>query len=129
VGKRQSTLDQILSDPRTVWEEKEITWYGQGKRTVPWCSAIAWWHRAKSPPLPIRWVLIRDPTGKHKPKALLCTDQYCEALTIILTYIKRWSLESTFEEAHAHLGIQTQWSGLIVPLNGPLHCCYAPTVS
>jgi hypothetical protein len=125
VGTRQPTLDQVLIDPTTRWEEKEIEWYGQGKQTIQWCSMTAWWHRAKLPPLPIRWVLIRDPTGKHKPKALLCTDQDACALTIILTFMKRWSLESTFEEAHAHLGIQTQrqWSDLAIERTTPLLLC------
>ena len=125
VGKRQPTLDQVLIDPTTQWEEREVEWYGQGKRTIQWCSQIAWWHRAKLPPLPIRWVLIRDPSGKKEPKALLCTHHQCEALAIILTFMKRWSLEGTFEEARAHLGIETQrqWSDLAIERTTPLLLC------
>jgi hypothetical protein len=122
VGKRQPTLDQVLIDPITQWQEHEVQWYGQGKRLIQWCSGTAWWHRAKLPPLPIRWVLVRDPTGKHESKALLCTNQNWEAILIIRTYMKRWSLENTFEEARAHLGIQTQrqWSDLAIERTTPL---------
>jgi hypothetical protein len=33
-----------------------------------------WYHTVK-PPVPIRWVLIRDTLGKFEPQALLCTNQ------------------------------------------------------
>lgn len=125
VGKRQPTLAQVLVDPTTQWQECEVQWYGQGTRVIQWCSGTAWWHRAKLPPLPIRWVLIRDPTGKHAPKVLVCTNQNWAALLIIETYMKRWSLESTFEEARAHLGIETQrqWSDLAIERTTPLLLC------
>ncbi len=29
------------------------------------------------PPLPIRWVLVRDPSGDYDPIPLFCTDQNC----------------------------------------------------
>jgi hypothetical protein len=125
VGKRLPTLDKVLADPTTHWEQSEIPWYGQGKRTVQWCSGTALWYRFGKPPLPIRWVLTRDLTGKKEPKAFLCTDQQRGALTIILTFMKRWSLESTFEEARAHLGVETQrqWSDLAIERTTPLLLC------
>ena len=125
VGTRQPNLDDVLLDPSAQWEENQVQWYGQGTRTIQWCSGVAWWHRAKFPPLPIRWVIIRDPTGKTEPKALLCTDQQRTPLCMILTFMKRWSLEGTFEEARAHLGIQTQrqWSDLAIERTTPLLLC------
>jgi hypothetical protein len=125
VGKRLPTLDLVLADTTTQWQESEIQWYGQGKRTVQWRSGTALWYRFGKPPLPIRWVLTRDPTGKKEPKAFLCTDQLLGALPIILTFMKRWSLENTFEEARAHLGIETQrqWSDLAIERTTPLLLC------
>ncbi len=90
VGKRGPRLDGVLADPTTDWQESEIAWYGQGKRRVQWCSGTALWYRFGKPPLPIRWVLTRDPTDKKEPKALLCTDQQRGALSIILTFMLRW---------------------------------------
>lgn len=79
VGARLPSLEQVLADPSTAWQEEEISWYGQGKQKVQWCSGTALWYRFGSPPLSIRWVLTRDPAGKRDPKALMCTDQNLDA--------------------------------------------------
>lgn len=125
VGKRAPRLDHVLIDPATVWHEDEICWYGQGKRKVQWCSGTALWYRFGKPPLPVRWVLTRDPSGKKEPRAFFCTDQQREGLSIILTFMLRWSMESTFEEARAHLGIETQrqWSDVAIERTTPLLLC------
>ena len=60
----------------------------------------------------MRWVLTGDPAGKRPPKALFSTDQAQPAEAIVRDFMKRWSLEATFEESRAHLGLETQrqWS-------------------
>jgi hypothetical protein len=125
VGKRLPRLDHVLIDPATEWQESEISWYGHGKRMVQWCSGTALWYRFGKPPLPLRWVLTRDPSGKKEPKAFFCTDQQCGGLAIMLTFMMRWSMESTFEEARAHIGIETQrqWSDLAIERATPLLLC------
>ena len=65
VGKRLSTLDQVLRDPETIWQKLTLDWYGEGKRAVEFCTGRALWYRTGSDPLPIRWVLTRDPKGKR----------------------------------------------------------------
>ena len=99
-----------------------MDWYGEGKRIVEICTATALWYRYGSDPLPIRWVLTRDPEGKRPPKALFSTDQSQTAEEIVLDFMKRWSLETTFEEGHAHLGLETQrqWSDLAIERTTPL---------
>lgn len=52
---------------------------------MQWCTGTALWYRIGHPPLPIRWVLTRDPAGKRPVKALLYTDQALSAETIICT--------------------------------------------
>jgi hypothetical protein len=71
-------------------------------------SAPARWHRDGEEPLPLRWVLLRDPTGARDPFALLCTDDAAPRLQIIAWYVSRWQIAVTCEEARAHLGFQTQ---------------------
>ena len=88
MGPRLPSLEQILADPQTNWQEEEILWYGQGKRKVQWCSGTALWYRFGSPPLLIRWVLTRDPAGKRDPKALMSTDPSLHALGIICTFMR-----------------------------------------
>jgi len=108
VGKRLPSVEHVLHDPKTVWQCITLNWYGEGKREVEICSATALWYRFGCPPLPIRWVLTRDPDGKRPPKALFSTDQMQTAEQIILDFMKRWSLENTFEESRAQLGIETR---------------------
>jgi DDE superfamily endonuclease len=122
VGARLPSLETILADPATEWQQSQIPWYGQGPRTIEWCSGTALWYRFGHPPLPIRWVLTRDPAGKRPVKALLCTDQALSAETIIRTFMHRWPIETTFEESRAHLGIETQrqWSDLAIERTTPL---------
>lgn len=122
VGARLPSLEAVLADPATVWQQSQIEWYAQGPRTVEWCTGTALWYRIGHPPLPIRWVLTRDPAGKRPVKALLCTDQTLSAQTIICTFMHRWPIETTFEESRAHLGVETQrqWSDLAIERTTPL---------
>lgn len=112
-GKRLPTLEQILIDIRTRWKKVVIPdWYGEGRREVEITSNAAVWFHTGKPPLPIRWVLIRDPKGKFKSQALLCTDLTANPEQILKWFVMRWRLEVTFHEVRDHLGVETQrqWS-------------------
>jgi DDE superfamily endonuclease len=112
-GLRLPTLEQVLEDAQTVWKKVVIpNWYGEGKRKVEITSSTAVWYHSGMPPLPIRWVLIRDPLGKFKSQALLCTDLNEEPEQILKWFVMRWQLEVTFHEVRDHLGVETQrqWS-------------------
>ena len=116
VGQRLPQLDQVLFNPRTLWQKAWVTWYGQGKRRIEWCSGTALWYRGGQTPLPIRWVLTRDPEGKHEPRAYFSTDQTQSGLSMITDFMKRWCAEVTFEGSRAYLGVETQrqWSDLAI---------------
>ena len=51
---------------------------------------------------------MRDPDGQLPPAAFLSTDLELTPVAIMSTFIRRWSVEMTFEEVRAHLGVQTQ---------------------
>ena len=70
------------------------------------------WYHSGLPPVPLRWVLIRDPRGHFDAQALLCTDVTATAVQIVEWFVLRWQLEVTFHETRAHLGVETQrqWS-------------------
>lgn len=116
-GARLPTLAQVAANPKTVWQRVTIPqWYGEGRRTLEIVSDTAvWWHGGQ-PAVPIRWVLIRDPKGKFKTQALLCTDLTVKPAQIIKWFVLRWQLEVTFHEVRAHLGVETQrqWSDLAI---------------
>lgn len=122
VGQRLPALEQVLHNPATVWQQLTLDWYGEGARTLEICTGTALWYRYGYDPLPIRWVLTRDPAGKRPPKAIFSTDPTQTAEQIISDFMKRWSLEVTFEEGRAHLGIETQrqWSDRAIERSTPL---------
>src|SRR5215510_1824581 len=99
---------KVLQHPSTIWQLLTVDWYGQGERTLEICTGTALWYRSGYDPLPIRWVLTRDPSGKRPPKAIFSTDLIQTAEQLIRDFMKRWSLEVTFEKGRAHLGIETQ---------------------
>lgn len=84
-------------------------------------TGTALWHRDGEDPLPIRWVLLRDPSGKRSPFALFCTDPTVPLLQIVAWYVSRWNIEGTFEEVRAHPGLETQrqWSTLAIARTTP----------
>jgi hypothetical protein len=122
VGLRLPALEQVIQDPEMVWQKLTLDWYGEGERTLEMCTGTALWYRYGSDPLPIRWVLTRDPLAKRPPKAIFSTDPAQTAEQIVSDFMKRWSLEVTFEEGRAHLGIETQrqWSDLAIERSTPL---------
>ena len=108
-GKRRPTLEAVLADEKTPWSTLTIdNWYGEGPREVDIATDTAVWYHAGKPPVAIRWVLIRDPQKCFKPQALLSTNLAHTPAQMLTWFVQRWTLEVTFEEAWAHLGMETQ---------------------
>jgi hypothetical protein len=122
-GPRQPTLAAVAADPGTAWTVLTVAhWYGAGERTVEVVSATAVWYHSGLPPVPLRWMLIRDPQGTFATQALLCTDLASTPAQILAWFIQRWQLEVTFEEARRHLGLETQrqWSEAAIRRTTPV---------
>jgi DDE superfamily endonuclease len=116
-GKRLPTLETVLDDEQTGWQPLIVQeWYGEKQREIEICSDTAVWYHSGKPPLPIRWVLIRDPKKKFKSQALLCTNLETSPEQIIKWFVRRWQVEVTFHEVRTHLGVETQrqWSDLSI---------------
>ncbi len=121
-GPRLPTLAQVRDDPQTVWTPVVVPgWYGSQEHTVEITSQTAVWYHTGLPPVPVRWVLIRDPEGAFVTQALLCTQQEATPLEIVTWFVQRWQMEVTFEEARAHLGVETQrqWSATAIARTTP----------
>jgi len=56
--------------------------------------------------------LVRYPDGRREPEAFLCTDTGADPRDVLDCFNRRWAVETTYEEARAHLGMETQrqWS-------------------
>lgn len=123
-GARLPTLARRLADPSAVWRRATLSWYGPAgaAREVEITGGTAVWYHTGKPPVALRWVLIRDPHGRFQPQALLATDLNLEAEQIVAAFVRRWSMETTFEEAHAHLGLegQRQWSDRAIARSTPV---------
>jgi len=121
-GQRLPTLAQVLQDANTVWTTLSLSWYDGQVRDMQMTSACAVWFHVGKAPLPIRWVLVRDPQGDYAPVGLLCTDATAEPLSIVTWFVQRWQLEVTFEAARRHLGVETQrqWSDKAIARTTPL---------
>jgi hypothetical protein len=105
-----------LRDRRTRWRRVVIDgWYGHRSRRLDVATGTALWSH-RSARVAIRWVLVRDPSGAKEPQAFLCTDQQAEPADILRWFVRRWRMETTFEEARRHLGMETQrqWSDMAI---------------
>jgi hypothetical protein len=108
-GKRRPTLRQVVERKTTRWQRLLVPgWYGEGNRVIEVCSRTAVWYHTGLPPVPIRWVLIRDPEKRFDSQALLCTDLTQSPLTIVSWFVRRWQVEVTFQEVRRALGVETQ---------------------
>jgi hypothetical protein len=122
VGQRLPTLEQQSGAPSTTWARVTIAhWYGRQAREVELVSETAVWYHTGLPPVPIRWVLIRDPHGQFPTQALLCTDLSATPEQILAWFVQRWQLEVTFHAMRAHLGLETQrqWTPLAIARTTP----------
>src|SRR5512134_1648921 len=116
-GKRLPTLEKVAADKHTRWKRLKVRdWYGEKKRDIEITSQTAVWFHSGQPPLPIRWVIVRDPKQIFKTQALLCTDPSRSAEQIVHWFVRRWQVEVTFHEVRTHLGVETQrqWADLAI---------------
>jgi hypothetical protein len=79
---------------------------------IEYTSGTAPWHHGGKPIVPILWVLVRYPDGRREPEAFPCTDTSAAPRDVLDCFNRRWAVETTYEEARAHLGMETQrqWS-------------------
>lgn len=121
-GRRLPTLEQVAACGKTRWRRVKVkNWYGEGARPVEITSGTCVWYHTGMPAVPIRWVLVRDPAGKFETQALLCTKLEATPQQILEWFVKRWAVEVTFEEARAHLGVesQRQWNDWAIARTTP----------
>lgn len=117
LAKLATRLDEAL----TQGSEATVQWYGHEK-TLRLLSDTCLWHTPGYPPLPIRWVLVVDPTGEIDTQAFFTTDLTMTPARVVELFVWRWSLEVTFEETRRHLGVETQrqWSALAIARTTPV---------
>jgi hypothetical protein len=122
-GSRLANLSVVAEDPKTAWRPITVSnWYGGTDRVVEIVSETAIWYSTGLPAVPLRWVLIRDPQEKKfDTRALLCTDLDADPERIISWFVRRWQMETTFQEVRQRLGFETQrhWSERAIQRTAP----------
>ena len=85
-------------------------------------SGTGLWYTRGQDPVAIRYILARDPEGALSDAAYFCTDERFRPEQILKYVVQRWRVEVTFEEARAHLGLETQrqWSDLAIQRTTPV---------
>jgi hypothetical protein len=123
-GARQPSLAIRATDRATRWmravQDSRTSWRSGG--LIEYAFGTALWYHGGKLPLPIRWVLVRYPDKRRDTEAFLCTDPKAAPLAVLDYHNCRWSMETTYEEGRAHLGIETQrqWSDPAIFRTTPL---------
>jgi hypothetical protein len=98
---------QALAAARTrrgTWHRLRLVLYGKPVAPLV-CRGTALWYGALRAQ-PIRFVVVRDPSGRRRDEAFCCTDLAAGAAFILTTYAKRWSLETAFFDLKQALGFE-----------------------
>ena len=121
-GPRQRSLQAWANRSDTPWETVEVDCYSGQRKTLWVFSHTALWYTPGLPPVDIRYVLVADPEGKLRLEAFFCTDLRATPVEILPWVVMRWSVEVTFEETRAHLGVATQrqWSDRAIARTTPI---------
>jgi hypothetical protein len=122
-GAHWLSPQQRLEDRRTKWAKLEVEhWYGGQKRDLEIYTESCLWYKSGFAPVEIRWVLVRDPEGEFEAQAFVSTAVSHRPEQILSWFVRRWRMEVTFEEARAHLGMETQrqWSDLAIARTTPV---------
>jgi hypothetical protein len=119
-GPRLPAPQKIAARRQKGW--KEITVYKQGyqiRRLVLGITCL-WYHVCQG--VPIRMVIVRDPTGKEKDDFLFCTDATVADTEIVQRYYDRWGVEEVIEEAKQSMGFESTqgWCSKTVNRQAPL---------
>ena len=66
-------------------------------------------------------MLVRDPQGLLDPRAYFSTCPNDRPWAVVQQFIKRWTIETTFEKSRTHLGLETQrqWSDQAIERTTP----------
>jgi hypothetical protein len=88
-------------------ERLEVSWYGGGRREVEVVGGVGHWFKSGKGLVPVLWVFVQDRTGTHRDSYFFSTDPAMAVAGMIETYTGRWSIETTFQEMRAYLGLET----------------------
>ena len=102
-GARLKKPEQMAADT-TRWRKTTVRLYGKTV-CVRYKTRIALWYNSAGN-MPLRIVVVRDPSGRRRDDAFYSTDADMPIEAILETYAKRWSLEVAFRDTKQQLGFE-----------------------
>lgn len=104
-GRKLPSPRQVVAEARL--KKIVVPWYSGTKRKVRLAEGQGLWYKAGQGVVPVRWVFVRDETGKRRDEYFYTTNRQFGPATIIHYFTCRWSIETTFQEMRAQLGFET----------------------
>jgi hypothetical protein len=105
-GAKLPAPAQVVAKTKTR-SRLNVAWYGGGRRDVEVVTGTAQWYKAGEGLTPVQWIYVHDCTGTHRDEYFFTTDTTLSAAQVIETFTGRWSIETTFQELRAYLGLET----------------------
>jgi hypothetical protein len=94
----------VARTQRGTWHRFRVVLYGHPVTPLV-CRGTALWYTALRDQ-PLRFVLVRDPSGRRRDEAFFCTDGSVGVAFILEAYARRWALEQTFFDCKQALGFE-----------------------
>lgn len=104
-GDKRPSPQDLVAETK-CWAAR-VAWYGGKKRSVGLIGGTGHWYKGGWGLVPLRWVYVEDREGTHRPEYFFSTDPKMPLKQIVEYYTLRWTIEVTFEETRAHLGLGT----------------------
>jgi len=105
-GKKLPSPQDIVQ--RTKKRKKlTVNWYGGQSRRVEVVTGTGHWYKSGEGLVEVLWVFVHDLTGTHRDEYFFTTDVTQSAKQVVETFTGRWSIEVTFQEVRAYLGVET----------------------
>jgi DDE superfamily endonuclease len=105
-GKKLPTPERVVAHTQRL-QRLKVGWYGGGQRNVEVVSGTGHWYKASEGLVEVLWVFVRDLTGTHREEYFFTTDVGLTPKQVIECFTGRWSIETTFQEVRAYLGLET----------------------
>jgi hypothetical protein len=89
---------------RRQWHALPVTRYGRTVRPLVFRGTALWYSVLRD--APVRYVVVRDPSGRRNDAAFCCTDLTVNVAFLLESYACRWTLEVTFCRLKGRLGFE-----------------------
>ena len=94
----------VTRTTRGTWHRPRLHLYGKTVTPLVFRGTALWYGALRE--APVRFVVVRDPSGRRRDEAFFCTDLTTSVRFVLETYAKRWALEVTFFDCKQSLGFE-----------------------